>query len=73
MLRAVRYKVWFPVEGKNFYLLQIVQTGFEGHTASYSGGVRKLFIGKRPEREVNYAPTSSVEFKELYLHGVDRK
>jgi hypothetical protein len=66
-------RVRFPVWTGNFSLHRRVKTGSETHPASYPMGTRGFFPGvKRPGREADHSPPSSVEVKEwveLYLYS----
>jgi hypothetical protein len=51
-----------PCKDRNFSLRHLVQTGSEAHSASYPMGIRGSFLGvKRPGREADQSPPSSVE------------
>jgi hypothetical protein len=53
-LRAAGFGVWNPLDSRDLYLPQIVQTGSGAHSACYSIGSGVLSLGvKRSEREVN--------------------
>jgi hypothetical protein len=54
---------WTAMGVRNFCLLRNVQTDSLVHPASYSVGTVVIFRGKRPGRDVNHSPPSSVEFK----------
>jgi hypothetical protein len=55
----------FPVGSGNFSLHYRVQNGSGAHPASYPMGTKGSFSGvKRPKREADHSPPSSVEFKE---------
>jgi hypothetical protein len=69
-----------PAGGGNFSLHHCVQTGAGAHPSSYLIGTRGTFPGvKRPGREADHSPPSSVEVKNAWsytstpsirLHGV---
>jgi hypothetical protein len=63
-------KVGVPVEGQEFSLLHIVQTGFRTHPASYPMGTRVSFSPgvKRPEREGEHSPPTSAEIKKTWVY-----
>jgi hypothetical protein len=54
--------VVFPAGTRNFSLLHIIQTGSEARQPQWVPGVVSAEV-KRPEREANLSPPSSVEFK----------
>jgi hypothetical protein len=66
-------RVRFPAGAVNFSLHHRVQNGSGTHPASYPMGTRALSLWvKRPGREADHSPPSSVEVKEfvaLYLHS----
>jgi hypothetical protein len=66
-------RVRFPAGAGNFSLHHRVQNGSGAHPASYPVGIGGSFRGvKRPGREADYSPPSSVEVNEwvaLYFHS----
>jgi hypothetical protein len=73
-------RVRFPAGDGNFSLHHRVQNGSGAHPASYTMVLGDLSLGvKRPGREANHSPPSSVEVKNewsytstpsIRLHGV---
>jgi hypothetical protein len=65
--------VRFPAGAGNFALRHRVQTSSVAQPASYPMGTRTLSLGlKRPVREADHSPPSSVEVNEcveIYLHS----
>jgi hypothetical protein len=66
-------RIRFSAGAGNFSFHHRVQNGSGAHPASYPMGTKGSFPGvKRPGREADHSPTSSVEVKEwmeLYLHS----
>jgi hypothetical protein len=62
-------RVRFPAGAGNFSLHHRVQNNSGAHSASYPMGTRVSFpVVKRPERETDHSPPSSVEVKNAWSY-----
>jgi hypothetical protein len=58
-----------PWWGQQFSLLNVIQTGFGNHPASYPMGTRVLSQEvKRPRRESDHSPPTNAEVKETWVY-----